>query len=140
MRGWTVLRARLTGRDPGRGRDRGSATVEALIIIPVAVLLTLLVVQFVLIWHGRHVAQQAAQSAARAAAAYQGSAAAGQDTGAGYLTVVAPSLLPGRSVQVTRDAGQATALVHAQVLAVIPFVSFTVDEQASAPVEAWTAP
>ena len=25
-------------------------------------------------------------------------------------------------------------------LAVIPFVSFTVDEQASAPVEAWTAP
>jgi Flp pilus assembly protein TadG len=136
MRGWAVLRARLAGC--GRDRDRGSATAEAIIIVPVAVLLTLLVVQFVLIWHGRHVAQQAAQSAARAAAAYQGSAGAGQDTGAGYLTAVAPSLLPGRSVQVTRDADEATAVVHAQVLAVIPFASFTVDERASAPVEAWT--
>ena len=134
--GWAVLRARLTGPD----RDRGSATAEAIIIIPVAVMLTLLVVQFVLVWHGRHVAQQAAQSAARAAATYQGSAVAGQGAGDGYLTAVAPSLLQGRTVQVTRDAGEATAVVHAQVLAVVPFATFTVDEQASAPVETWTAP
>src|SRR5664280_400237 len=57
-------------------RDRGDATVEAVIIVPVLVVLTLLVVQFVLVWHGRHVAQAAAQTAARSAAAYQAQPAA----------------------------------------------------------------
>lgn len=131
---WTVLRSRLASQD----RDRGSATAEAVLIIPVAVVVTLLVVQLVLVWHGRHVAQQAAQSAARAAATFQGTAAAGQATGAGYLSQVAPSLLPGQTVHVSRAGNEATAVVHAQVLAVIPFASFTVDERASAPVEAWT--
>jgi Flp pilus assembly protein TadG len=48
------------------------------IIVPIIVVLTLLVVQFVLVWHGRHVAQAAAQNAARSAAAYQAQPAAGQ--------------------------------------------------------------
>jgi len=53
---------------------------------------------------------------------------------------VAPSLLPGRDVQASRDAGPVT--VHADVLTVIPFGGFTVDEHATAPVEAFqvTAP
>ena len=54
------------------GLDRGSTAVEAVIIIPVIVVLTLLVVQFVLLWHGRHLAQAAAQTAVRAAALLSG--------------------------------------------------------------------
>ena len=131
---WTVLRGRLGDR------DRGSATVEAVLIIPLAVVATLLVVQFVLVWHGRHVAQAAAQSAARAAAAYRSTAAAGESVGADYLAGVAPTLLPGRSVRVTRDAAAATAAVHADVLTLVPFLTFTVDERATAPVEAFTPP
>jgi Flp pilus assembly protein TadG len=77
--------------------DRGDATVEAVIIVPIIVVLTLLVVQFVLVWHGRHVAQAAAQNAARSAAAYQAQPAAGQAAGNDYLAQVAPNLLPGRT-------------------------------------------
>jgi len=121
---------------PG-GLDRGSTAVEAVIIIPVIVVLTLLVVQFVLLWHGRHLAQAAAQTAVRAAATYQGTAEDGRADAEAYLAQVAPSLLPGRDVQVTRDAGTVTVTVHADVLTVIPFGGFTVDEHATAPVEAF---
>ena len=116
-------------------RDRGDATVEAVIIVPVIVVLTLLVVQFVLVWHGRHVAQAAAQNAARSAAAYQAQPAAGQTAGDDYLAEVAPNLLPGRTVTVTRDATGATAIVNADVLTVIPFAAFHIQEQATAPLE-----
>jgi len=119
-----------------RARDRGDATVEAVIIVPVIVVLTLLVVQFVLVWHGRHVAQAAAQNAARSAAAYQAQPAAGQAAGDDYLAEVAPNLLPGRTVTVTRDAaGTTTAIVDADVLTVIPFAAFHLQEQATAPLE-----
>ena len=117
------------------GADRGDATVEAVIIIPVIVVLTLLVVQFVLIWHGRHVAQAAAQTAARSAAAYQATPGTGQAAGDDYLAEVAPNLLPGRSVTVTRDAAGAMAIVSADVLTVIPFAAFHIQEQATAPLE-----
>jgi len=119
--------------------DRGNASVEAVIIVPIIVLLTLLVVQFVLVWHGRHVAQAAAQTAARSAAAYQATAAVGQADGGAYLQQVGANLLPGRTVRVNRDATTVTVTVTADVLTVIPFGSFSVDESATAPVEAFTA-
>ena len=124
---------------PGQDGDRGSASLEAAVILPLVVILTLLVVQFVMLWHGRHVAQAAAQSAARTAAAYQSTAGAGQSAGTEYIAGVAPTLLTQFSVQVDRDAGQAVASVHAEVLAIVPFTSFTVDEQATSPIEAFTA-
>ena len=116
-------------------RDRGDATVEAVIIVPVIVVLTLLVVQFVLVWHGTHVAQAAAQTAARTAAAYRADPGTGQAAGDAYLAEVAPNLLPGRTVTVTRDAAGATAIVTANVLTVIPFAAFQIQEQSTAALE-----
>jgi len=143
-------RVPVTASDPsflsGRWRrmrddaDRGDATVEAVIIVPVIVVLTLLVVQFVLVWHGRHVAQAAAQTAARSAAAYQAQPAVGQAAGDDYLAEVAPNLLPGRSVTVTRDSAGVTVIVTADVLTVIPFAGFHIQEQATAPLEIFVGP
>lgn len=120
--------------------DRGSVTTEAVIIVPVVVILTMVIVQFVLVWHGRHVAQAAAQTAARSAASYQSAAAIGRRDADAYLQQVAPNLLPDRDVQVDRTATTVTVSVTADVLTVIPFGSFSVQEKASAPVEAFTAP
>ncbi len=106
-----------------------------MIIVPVVVVLTLLVVQFVLLWHGRHVAQAAAQTAARSAAAYWADPGAGQAAGDAYLAEVAPNLLPGRTVTVTADAATVTSTVHAQVLTILPFVSFDIQESSIAPRE-----
>ncbi len=120
-------------------RARGAAAVEAVIIVPVVVVLTLLVVQFVLLWHGRHVAQAAAQTAARSAAAYRADPGAGRAAGDAYLADVAPNLLPGRTVTVIRDATTATVFVRADVLTVIPFAGFGIQEQATAPLEIFSA-
>ena len=136
---WTRRRwRRVRAESDTAEADRGSTVAEAVIIVPVIIIATLVVVQFVLLWHGRHVAQAAAQTAARAAATYQGSADIGRADGDAYLAEVAPSLLPGRDISVTRDATTVVVTIHADVLTVIPFGNFTIDERASAPVEAFT--
>lgn len=136
---WTRRRwRRVRAESDTAEADRGSTVAEAVIIVPVIIIATLVVVQFVLLWHGRHVAQAAAQTAARAAATYQGSADIGRADGDAYLAEVAPSLLPGRNISVTRDATTVVVTIHADVLTVIPFGNFTIDERASAPVEAFT--
>ena len=136
---WTRRRwRRVRAESDTSEADRGSTVAEAVIIVPVIIIATMVVVQFALIWHGRHVAQAAAQTAARAAATYQSSADIGRADGDAYLAEVAPSLLPGRNISVTRDATTVVVTIHADVLTVIPFGNFTIDERASAPVEAFT--
>jgi Flp pilus assembly protein TadG len=138
-RRWQRVRVESGSAESGRTEsDRGSTVAEAVIIVPVIIIATLVVVQFVLLWHGRHAAQAAAQTAARAAATYQGSAEGGRADGDAYLAQVAPTLLPGRDIWVTRDATTVVVTIHADVLRVVPFGTFTIDERASAPVEAFT--
>ena len=98
-------------------------------------MLTLLVVQFVLVWHGTHVAQAAAQTAARTAAAYRADPGTGQAAGDAYLAEVAPNLLPGRTVTVHRRRRHGHRTVHAQVLTILPFAAFDIQETATAPRE-----
>lgn len=128
---WAVRRWRVVRATP----DRGYNIMEAAIILPVIISLTMLVVQFALVWHGRHIAQAAAADAARSAAGYQSTAGRGQSDATGFLQAVAPHLLSGATVTVARGPQQVTTTVHAHVLSVIPFGSFSVDEHASAPVE-----
>lgn len=118
--------------------DRGDVTAEAVIIIPVIVVLTLLVVQFALVWHGRHVAQAAAQTAARSAAAYQAVPSAGLAAGQAYLADVAPNLLSSSDLTVTRSLDTVSANVHAEVLTVLPLLTISIQEEAAAPVETFS--
>lgn len=119
--------------------DAGYNPLEAAIITPIIIVFTMLIVQFALLWHGRHVAEAAAQAAARSAAAYTSTAAVGQANGASYLAQVAPHLLTGAAVRVDRGPQsvtvRVTATVTATVPSVIPFGTFTVTETATAPVE-----
>lgn len=125
-RRWRTVRA-----DP----DRGYNIMETVIIVPVIIVFTMIVVQFAMIWHGRHIAQAAAASAARSAAGYTADPGRGQADAASYLGQVAPTLLTGPVVTVDRGPVQVTVTVRAQVLSVVPFGSFSVDERAVAPVE-----
>ncbi len=131
--------ARRWRRVRGDG-DRGYNIVEAVIIVPVIIVLTMLVIQFVLLWHGRHIAQAAAAAAARSAAGYTANAARGQADGAAYLVQVAPNMLSETSVRVDRGPEQVTAAVHAKVVSVVPFGRFSVDEIAVSPVEMFVDP
>jgi TadE-like protein len=124
-------RARWVCRDP----ERGFATLEAVIVIPVAVVLTMLVIQYVLVWHARNIAEAAAQNGLRVARGYQATGAQGQASASDYLRTVAGHMLDHPGVTVDRGATVVVVTVHGTVSSVIPFGSFSVTETATGPVE-----
>jgi Flp pilus assembly protein TadG len=122
-------------RGAGRGRDDGYSLVEAVITLPVMIVLTMFVVQYALLWHGRNVAEAAAQDGLRTARSYQGTAALGQRAALDYLKQVAPKLLTSPRVQVDRTPTTVTVHVRAHVLSLLGFARLDVTEAASGPVE-----
>jgi Flp pilus assembly protein TadG len=139
---WTH-RAQPIGRGRGnsccRGSDRGFATLEAVIVIPVVVLLTMLVVQYVMLYHARNVTEAGARDGLRVARGYQGTAAQGKAAAEQYLTDVAPQLLTDHRCDVQRSTTAVVIVCRAAVASVVPFGSFTVTEQATGPVETFGA-
>ncbi|MGH3626504.1 MAG: TadE/TadG family type IV pilus assembly protein [Sciscionella sp.] len=127
-----LARSRLPARTAG---DDGFSTLEAVVVIPVVVIITMLVIQYVMLWHARNLAEAAAQNGLRVARGYQATAAQGQASATHYLDSVASNLLQDRQVDAHRTATTVEVTVHASVLSVVPFGSYTVDETASGPVE-----
>jgi Flp pilus assembly protein TadG len=130
---------RCTGQRRAGHRDRGSSVVEAVLIIPIIVLATLLVVQVVLLWHGRHVAQDAARQAAQTARGFEATAGAGRATAGAYLRQVAPRLLQQPRVSEARTGTTVAITVHARVVAVVPGLHLGVDARSEAPLERFVA-
>jgi Tfp pilus assembly major pilin PilA len=122
-----------------RGSDGGFATLEAVIVIPVVVILTMIVVQYVMLYHARNVTEAAARDGLRVARGYQGTAAQGKAVAEQYLTDVAPQLLPEHRCDVQRSATAVVIVCRAAVASVVPFGSFMVTEQATGPVETFGA-
>ncbi len=123
---------RVVDRD---AQDHGFGTLEAVIVIPVVVILTMIVVQYVMLYHARNVAEAAARDGLRVARGYQASAAQGQAAAEQYLANVAPKLLAKRHCDVQRGAANVVIVCHADVASVVPFGSFSVSEQATGPIE-----
>ena len=138
----TAVRRAATGRRRQRvpaERDRGSSTLGAILVIPVMIILTMLVLQFAMLWHGRHVAAAVAQTGVQGAAGYRATAADGQARAAGYLADVAPNLLRDATVTVNRSGTSVTARVTARIPSVVPFAHFDVQESVTGPVERFSA-
>lgn len=132
----TTLRRSLVRRLRTRhADDAGFSTLEAVVVIPVVVIITMLVIQYVMLWHARNLAQSAAQNGLRAARGYQATAAQGQQSATHYLDTVAGNLLQNRQVDADRGPTTVQVTVHANVLSVVPFGSYTVTETAAGPVE-----
>jgi len=128
-------------RDAGRlrGDDDGYSIVEVVITFPVLMLLVMLVVQFALLWHARHVAEAAAQDGLRSARGYSSTAELGRQDAQSYLAQVAPRLLLAPTVDVQRTPTTVTVRVHAGVLSIVP-LGLGVDETAVGPVERFVGP
>lgn len=116
-------------------RERGFSTLEAVVVIPVVVIITMLVVQYVLLWHARNLTEAAAQDGVRVARGYQAAAGQGEAAATEYLHAAAGKLLDGFTVTVDRGTDEITVEVHATVTSVVPFGTYTVDESASGPIE-----
>lgn len=129
----------LAGQRKRDDREAGYSAIEAVITFPVLILLVMFVVQFALLWHGRNVAEAAAQDGLRNARGYASTAALGQADAQGYLAQVAPNLLPQPTVTVQRTDTTVTVRVTSNVLSLIP-LGLTVDESAAGPVERYVGP
>jgi Flp pilus assembly protein TadG len=128
-------RRRRHQRRRHRREDEGYSIVETTIALPFLILATMLVVQWALVWHGRHIAEAAAQDALRAARGYQATSADGRQAGERFLDAVAPRLLTSHRVDVTRTETTVTVHVHARVLSILTVGAPAVEETASGPVE-----
>lgn len=115
--------------------ERGDATVEAVLAVPVLLLLIMTVFQFGLWYHASHVAEAAAQEGVRAARVEQGSADAGRVRAARFMTDAAPTLVKSVEVVATRDAEAARIEVNGTLHSLIPGVHLHVHAEAQSPVE-----
>lgn len=122
-----------------RPQDGGYSIVEVVITFPVLILMVMGVVQFALLWHGRNVAEAAAQDGLRSARGYAATAQLGQQDAHSYLQQVAPNLLQDPEVQVDRTPTTVTVTVRANVLSIVP-LGLTVRETAAGPVERYVGP
>ena len=115
--------------------ERGDATVEAVLAVPVLLLLVLLVIQFGLYSHAAHTAEAAAQEGARAARVEGASAADGEDRARTFMADAAPALVDDVTITATRDTDTARVEVRGVVHAIVPGLNLTVHADAESPVE-----
>jgi Flp pilus assembly protein TadG len=117
------------------GDERGSATTEVVLLVPVLLFLIMLVVQFGLWFHAQHVAQAAADEGARAAKVEGRTSADGAARANAFLNQAASELLDDRAVDANRTPELATVTVRGHVVAVVPGLHLAVRARATDPVE-----
>lgn len=100
------------------GREAGSFSIEAAILMMAVFALVFGTIQASLWFHARNVASSAAQVAVQAARTYDGSAGVGQIAGLDYLAGVGG--IEGSSVSVTRGSTTTTATVRGTIAPLVP--------------------
>ena len=126
-----------------RGRDeRGSTSLELVILFPVVLLLIFAGIQGALYYHARNVALSAAQQGVRAAKAENGSSDQGRQAAQAFVDQAGgANVMTGVNVTSNRGANEATVTVTGQPISVIPgILNFTVSQTAQGPIEVFTAP
>jgi Flp pilus assembly protein TadG len=116
--------------------DRGSATLQIVVLMPALFLLLFTGMQAALIYHARTVAIAAAQEGARTAAAQYSSAMAGDVAAEQFIASAGgEDVLRGVTVTATRDATTASVVVAGATMSVVPGWTPQIVQSASAPVE-----
>jgi len=120
--------------------DRGSATVQIVVLMPALFLLMFTGMQAALIYHARTVAIAAAQEGARVAAGQHSSAAAGDLAAEQFIASAGgDDVLRSASVATTRDVETVSVLVTGTTMSVIPGWVPQIVQSVSAPVERVTS-
>jgi Flp pilus assembly protein TadG len=114
--------------------ERGSASVELAIVMPLVMLLLMVIVQAGIYFHTQAVATTAAREAVDAARVSGGSPAAGSATAGEFLSQSGRAL-EDRHVAVSRTPTLATATVSGRVASVLFGFPFHVSVTVSAPLE-----
>lgn len=115
-----------SGSFPARPDDRGAATLEAVILFPVMLLLIMIVVQMALFFHVRGVATAGARAGLDAARVEEGSAAAARAAAEEFLEQASGGMeWEIQDVSRPPDGDRAEVTVYAEVMSVFPRFVFT---------------
>lgn len=118
-----------------RHRDqRGSLSIEFLLVISALMVVFLLMLQYAVKAHADRIATAAAEDALAAASAYDGSVASGRASGQETLDDLGSDLTD-TSLVVTRNQQSATVTVTGKVQQLIPFLPVKVSVHLEGPVE-----
>lgn len=121
--------------------ERGSVTVEMIILLPALFAVMFLGMQAALFHHARAVAIAAAQEGAHAAASETGRESDGVAAANAFIADAGGrDVLTSSRATATRSATKVSVTVRGRSLSVIPGWSPTVTQSASLPVERLTAP
>jgi Flp pilus assembly protein TadG len=115
--------------------ERGSASIQMVILMPVMFAVMFLGLQAALIYHARTLAIASAQEGARTAGAEKGTAAAGINTARDYLTATAGDSLTSTVVSGDRTGTTATVTVRGVALSVLPGWRPRISQSSSVTVE-----
>jgi len=118
-------------------RERGSATIQMVVLMPALFTLMFLGVQAAVLYQGRTITLAAAQEGARVSAAADGSNVAGVAAASDFVSFTSAGL-KNTSVSGNRTATTATITVTTHTVSLIPFVSPKITQSASMPVERLT--
>lgn len=115
-------------------RQRGSVTLEMVILFPVLLIMLFAAVQGGLWFHARNVAISAAQEGARVAASYESSASQGAEAARKFATAAGAR---GVSVTASSSATTTTVMVSVEAPRIIPFLipDLPVHQSATMPLE-----
>lgn len=120
-----------------RVRDRGASTLELALLTPILLIVMLLVVQFAMIYHARHVALAGAQAGARLARSDEGAGwqARSRTKARTYVRQIGPRLLSAPHVDADGTADQRWVVVSGYAVEVVPFFRFRVSQRSGGPIE-----
>lgn len=122
-----------------RGRERGSASIQMVFLLPVLFSVMFLGMQAALYYHARTVAIAAAQEGARAAGAEAGTTRQGAAAAVGFVADAGgDDVLTDLAVTGARTAVVATVTVRGRALSVIPGWAPILEQSATVPVERLT--
>ncbi len=120
---------------PSRRPENGIATLEAVLVFPVLLLLLMVIIQFALWYNANELATAAAQDGAQTARVLGGTAQAGADRADQLLDQSGRTLLQHRQVLAERDVQHARVEVRAVCIALIPGLHLTIDAVADSGTE-----
>lgn len=117
------------------GHERGSATVELAVLMPLLLATLFGGIQAGMVFHARHIAIAAAQEGARGASAYQASLPDGISTATTVATDWAGTTLTGLHVTGQRTATRVSITVQGTATSLLPGMTWPIEQTASLPVE-----
>lgn len=135
-----MSRARPETSSSKQRGERGSVSVELVILLPALFAVMFLGMQAALFYHARTVAIAAAQEGARAAGGEHGKSSDGISATSAFITDAGgDDVLSGASATANRTATTVTVTVTGHSLSVIPGWNPVITQSASLPVERLTA-